>query len=246
MLMDLGSPYTLAEIWPEAWTETWSGALWPRVTLLGLYVVSIFATAEGLARWTQVSPETRRKVVHIGAGNVILFAWWLQIPTWIGITASILFAGITLLSYFLPILTSINGVGRDSWGTFFYAVSIGVLVAGFWPIQEPQFAVLGVLMMTWGDGLAAIVGIRLGKHPYQVWGIQKSWEGSLTMGAVSFAIATAILAATLDNGGLAVAIALLVSLCGTGLETFSKFGIDNLTVPIGSAAIAFGLVTALT
>lgn len=228
----------------DIWDEP--GALWLRVALLGTYVVAIFATAEGLNRFTQVSPETMRKVVHIGVGNVILFAWWLQIPTWIGIAASVVFAAIMLLSYVLPILTSINGVGRESWGTFFYAVSIGVLVAWFWPIQQPQFAVLGVLMMTWGDGLAAVAGVRYGKHPYQVWGIQKSWEGSITMWAVSFAIATAILATTLDHPGLALGIGLLVSICGTGLEAFSKFGLDNLTVPIGSAAICFGLVTLFT
>jgi phytol kinase len=32
-----------------------------------------------------------------------------------------------------------------------------------------------------------------------------------------------------------------IALVATGLEAFSKLGIDNLTVPLGSAAIAFYL-----
>jgi phytol kinase len=40
-------------------------------------------------------------------------------------------------------------------------------------------------------------------------------------------------------------IALLVALIATGLEAFSKFGIDNLTVPLGSAFMSFGLIQLL-
>jgi phytol kinase len=38
-----------------------------------------------------------------------------------------------------------------------------------------------------------------------------------------------------------MAIALIVAILATFLETFSKFGIDNLTVPLGSAILAFSL-----
>jgi phytol kinase len=37
-------------------------------------------------------------------------------------------------------------------------------------------------------------------------------------------------------------IALTVGICSASLEAFSKFGIDNLTVPIVAAAIAYALV----
>ncbi len=216
-----------------------------RVSLVGIWVGLIFGSAEILNRFTDWSAEDVRKLVHIGTGNVILLAWWLKLPAWIGISSSILFALVTLISYWLPILISINSVGRKSWGTFFYAVSIGVLICWFWPLQQPQFAVLGVLMMTWGDGLAAIAGQRFGQHPYQIWGMQKSWEGSLTMLGVSFLIALAVLLSAADFPQ-AIAIAIAVSLAGTLLEAFSKFGIDNLTVPIGSAALGYYLWTLIT
>ncbi|MFZ4666611.1 MAG: diacylglycerol/polyprenol kinase family protein [Prochlorotrichaceae cyanobacterium] len=187
------------------------------------------------------STELTRKVVHIGTGNVILLAWWLQIPAWVGIMASLLFSIVALLSYFFPLLPGIKSVGRRSWGTFFYAVSIGLLVAWFWPLHLPQFAVVGVLVMTWGDGLAAIVGQRWGKHPYQLWGMNKSLEGSLTMTIVS-GIVSAIVLMTLPLPGMVIfGIAIAVAITSTILEAFSKLGLDNLTVPLGAAACSFWL-----
>jgi phytol kinase len=145
------------------------------------------------------------------------------------------------VSYYVPILPNINSIGRKSFGTFFYAVSIGVLVAWFWSINLPQYAALGILVMTWGDGLAALIGRRFGRHTYKLWDMQKSWEGSGTMALVSYAVSFSILLGTVGNVWQIWLISLAVSLVATGLEAFSKFGIDNLTVPIGSAAIAFFL-----
>nr|WP_275974337.1 MULTISPECIES: diacylglycerol/polyprenol kinase family protein [Argonema] len=194
-----------------------------------------------LHRYTNTDPEKIRKVVHIGTGQVILLAWWLQIPAWVGITASILASAVTLLSYKFPILPGVNSVGRKSLGTFFYAISIGILTAWFWPLQQPQYAALGILVMTWGDGLAALIGQRFGKHPYKVWDIQKSWEGSLTMVLVSYAVSSLILLVAQGNIWQTWIIPIPVAIVATALEAFSKLGIDNLTVPIGSAALGFFL-----
>jgi phytol kinase len=215
--------------------------VWLQISLVGAWLGLILLIAEGLNRFTQTDPEISRKIVHIGTGNVILLAWWLEIPAWVGIAAAVLAGAIALISYFFPILPSVNSVGRQSWGTFFYAVSIGVLIAWFWPLQLPQYAALGILVMTWGDGLAATIGQRFGKHTYQVWGIKKSWEGSLTMFLVSFFVSNLILLAVQGNIWQTWVFAAVVALVATTLEAFSKFGIDNLTVPLGSAAIAFFL-----
>jgi phytol kinase len=215
--------------------------VWLQLAIVGIWLGAIGLTAEWLHRRKTTSAETVRKVVHIGAGNVILFAWWFALPAWMGIAASVFFSVVTYLSYRVPILSSINGIGRKSLGTFFYAVSIGILIAWFWTIQQPQYAVLGVLIMTWGDGMAALVGQRFGKHPYKLWGIQKSWEGSLTMAVVSFIVSSLILLSLLGGTWQLVVISLIVALAATGLEAFSKYGVDNLTVPVGSAAIAFAL-----
>ncbi|MDZ8070145.1 MAG: SEC59/DGK1/VTE5 family protein [Nostoc sp. DedQUE08] len=206
-------------------------AIWVLLILLIAGVVNRFAD----------KPEIVRKIVHIGTGNVILIAWWLDIPASVGITASILASAITLLSYRLPILPGINSVGRQSLGTFFYSVSFGILVAWFWYLQQPQYAALGILVMTWGDGLAALIGQRFGKHKYKVFGTEKSWEGSLTMMLVSYVVSSLILVGTQGNSWQTWAVSLLVAVIATGLEAVSFLGIDNLTVPLGSAALAFFL-----
>lgn len=190
-------------------------------------------------------PELTRKIVHIGAGHVILIAWWLNIPAWTGIAASIVFSGVALLSYKLPILPGINSVGRKSLGTFFYALSIGLLVAWFWPLHQPQYAAIGILTMTWGDGMAALIGKRFGQHPYQIWGELKSWEGSLAMLCVSYIVCAAVLVAVQGSVFTTWAIAGISATVATVLESASKYGIDNISVPLGSAAVCYWLAQIL-
>jgi phytol kinase len=189
--------------------------------------------------------EVTRKIVHIGTGNVIVLAWLLNVPSWIGIAASILFSLVTLLSYQFPLLPFIDSVGRKSFGTFFYALSIGLLISYFWPRELPFYAVLGVLVMTWGDGLAALIGQRWGKHSYQILGMKKSWEGSGSMFAVTFGVSVLILSTVQGLSWALLGVAGAIALGATLLEAFSKWGIDNLTVPLGSAAIAYGLSSLL-
>lgn len=89
------------------------------IGLVACYLAVLILIAEKLKSLFSTDGEITRKVVHIGTGNVILFAWWLNIPAWVGISAAILAAIIAILSYFFPILPSLNSVGRRSWGTFF-------------------------------------------------------------------------------------------------------------------------------
>lgn len=204
-----------------------------------IYLGVILIFAETLNRTTHLSAELTRKVVHIGSGNVILLAWWFDLPAWVILDAAFVATIIALISYFVPILPSINSVGRKSLGTFFYAVSIGILVAWFWYLQQPQYAAIGILVMAWGDGLAAIIGQNFGKHRYQILGITKSWEGSLTMLIVSYLVTSIILLLIVGNSWQIWLIALIVGVLATITECFSVFGVDNLTVPLGSAAIAY-------
>ncbi|WP_306466778.1 diacylglycerol/polyprenol kinase family protein [Thermoleptolyngbya sichuanensis] len=214
--------------------------LWLQLAAAALWVAGITLLAEGLNRFQLVEPETVRKIVHIGTGNVILIAWWLKIPPWVGLSFSVLFSLVALVSYRFPILPGINSVGRKSLGTFFYAVSIGVLIALFWQAR-PHYAALGILIMAWGDGLAALVGQSLGQRRYKIGDIEKSWEGTLTMALASFLVGGLVLGISQGTAAL-WGVAALVAIAATVLETFSKWGIDNLTVPIGSALLASALV----
>ena len=224
--------------------QTFSGFLLTSLLAQSAIVLAWLAVVGGLSevlRRREASPELTRKIVHIGAGHVILIAWWLSVPAWAGIGASIFFSGVALLSYQFPLLPGINSVGRKSLGTFFYALSIGLLIVWFWPLSQPQYAAIGILTMAWGDGMAALIGQRFGAHPYQVWGEKKSWEGSLTMLAVSYLVCASVLLGVQGPIISTWAIALAGAIAAAILESVSKYGIDNLSVPLGTAAICFFL-----
>lgn len=203
------------------------------------YLIVLVIIAEALNRSIADDPELTRKVVHIGSGNVILLAWWLNISTEVIVAAAAIASIIALISYFTPILPSINSVGRKSLGTLFYAVSIGVLAQAFWQ-NYPQYTAIGILVMAWGDGMAAIIGQRFGKHPYQIFDIDKSWEGSSAMAIATYLVTIAILLFSQGSSWQTWLTAALVAIVATTLEAFSKLGIDNLTVPIASGLICYG------
>ncbi|MBK4731247.1 phosphatidate cytidylyltransferase [Oxynema sp. CENA135] len=217
------------------------GTLSLQLAVVSLWLAGIILAAEGIYQYTHISSEVVRKIVHIGTGNVILFAWWLEIPAWVAIGASAVAATVALLSYHFEFLPGINSIGRKSLGTFFYAVSIGVLVAWFWPVGHPEYAAIGILVMAYGDGLAALIGQHFGKHPYRFWGEKKSVEGSLTMAMGAYFVSILILIDVRGNSWEVWAVSLAIAVLATVLEAFSKLGIDNLTVPLASAGLAFFL-----
>jgi phytol kinase len=213
--------------------------LWLRIATVPVYVGSIVLTAELLHRYTDTKPEHVRKVVHIGTGNVMLIAWLFQLPAWVGITSAVLAGIITLFSYRFPILPGVNSVGRKSLGTFFYSVSIGILTAIFWNLNLPHYGVIGILIMAWGDGLAAIVGQKFGKHPYTILGNTKSWEGTSTMLIVSYAIVSIVLVSVQGNIWQTWVVGIPVAIAATAVESIAQWGFDNLSVPLTGASLAF-------
>jgi len=229
---------------------TSSGELSPSLFLLQVLVVGAWLGCVGgvawaVRRWGKASSETVRKVVHIGTGHVIILAWLLHVPAWMGITASVLFSILTLVAYRFPVLPVLDSVGRDSLGTFFYALSIGILMVCFWTGGMQHYVVLGVLVMSWGDGLAALVGQRWGRHQYHVVGMKKSWEGSTTMAAAAFIVSVLTLGVVYGFSLPVFVMSIAIAIAATALESFSTLGIDNLTVPLGSAAIAYWLTLSL-
>ncbi|MEY2831996.1 MAG: hypothetical protein RLZZ574_1254 [Cyanobacteriota bacterium] len=222
-------------------------SLWLNHTLVNLavplgavfiYLALLVFVADVLSRLITNDPELTRKVVHIGSGNVILLAWWLNISRTVIVSAAFIAAAIAILSYLTPILPSIESVGRKSFGTLFYAISMGILAAYFW-LDTPQYAVIGILVMAWGDGMAAIIGQRFGTHKYQVGAISKSWEGSYAMAGAALIVTVAVLLLVEGNNWQTWTIAVVVALVATVAEAFSKLGIDNLTVPLASGFLCF-------
>jgi phytol kinase len=214
-----------------------------QISAVAVWLGLVFLVSDILRRFNQ-DPELVRKVVHIGTGNVLLIAWWLHIPTWICISAGVIFSAIALASHNINILSMLNDVGRKTYGVFYYALSITILVTVLWE-HHPQYAAIGVMVMSWGDGMAALVGKRFGKHTFIHLGNKRSLEGSFAMFVTSLIVIVSILGIAngfrLKDIGIAIPIAAIAAL----LEAYSPGGTDNLSVPLSSAGLSFILQSLL-
>jgi phytol kinase len=150
------------------------------------------------------------------------------------------------------------------WGPFLYAISITVLVAAFTliPSLTPFFMLpaTGLIAMYIGDGLAPIVGLKYGKHRYTIGKSWRSLEGSLTvfvgstLGAVFcfffFGWFAPVFLSTMWPPYFSpLQVAILVLVCGaaaTIIEGVSPPGGDNLSVPLLTSLIVFGVALLLS
>ena len=203
--------------------------------LLGGFLL-LFAVLQIYVRAAGGSPETTRKIFHLGSGILTLtfpFLFRDMWPVFVLTGASALtVAGIK----FLPGLRRRFGgvttrVERTTLGELYFPIAIGLL---FWLTRaaEPLLFVIPVLMLTFGDATSALVGARYGMTRYE--GASKSLEGSVAFLVVAFLCAhiPLLLWSSLGRAEsllIAATLALLVML----LEGSAWRGLDNLFIPIG-------------
>lgn len=210
-----------------------------QISAVAVWLGLVFMASGILHRYKQDS-ELVRKVVHIGTGHVLLIAWWLQIPTWLCVSAGVAFSAIALASHTTNILPMLNDVGRKTYGVFYYALSITILVALLWE-SHPEYAVIGVMVMSWGDGMAALIGKRFGKHTFIYMGNTRSLEGSFAMFVTSFMVIVGVFGLSHGIHAIDVGVAMPIAAIAALLEAFSPGGTDNLSVPLSSAALSYFL-----
>lgn len=98
-------------------------------------------------------------------------------------------------------------------------------------------ALLAIYTLAIADPLAAVVGIRFGKH--QLVG-RKTLEGSLAFLVATLSVSVAVLGWATDVPlGTRLEASFLVAALGTALETLPVRLDDNLTIPLGVAAVAW-------
>jgi len=179
-----------------------------------------------------ISGEGSRKFIHIGVAN-----WWIiamiffDNPLWASIVPA-LFILINYISYKKQIFRAMErGEGKGDLGTVYYAISLFILaIITFSEGMNPYVGAMGILVMGYGDGFAAIIGERFGKHSFTVMNSKKSLEGSAAMFVVTFFVALIIsfLAGNSCTWLLPISLAMIATL----VEIFSPYGTDNLTVPL--------------
>ena len=195
-----------------------------------------------LTRFNLLANEDSRKFIHVGVAN-----WWIVAMIFFdnNIYASIvpgLFVVINYISYKKQIFKAMERDGsKKDLGTVYYAISLMILsLITFKNIEFSYIGALGILIMGYGDGFAAIIGVKYGKHKFKVLGNNKSFEGSLAMFLFSFIVALSIL--FIFNPVNMILYSLILAVVATILELFSPYGFDNLTVPLGTSLLYYLLV----
>jgi phytol kinase len=201
-----------------------------------LYVFAMIGAGEGLRKWRGYTVDFTRKFIHVAVGmwaygTVLLFQ-----RRGFAIIPPLAFVAINAFSYWRGTFKAMETGKKENLGTIYFPLSFAALIWLLW--DRPPLVVAGLMPMTWGDALAAVVGQDFGRRRYTVLGSTRSLEGSAAM---LFAGWVATFAALALVGGIGPATALWVSavtaLGAAAVEAVSPWGIDNLTVPAVSALI---------
>lgn len=200
-----------------------------------IFVFLIIGMSSLMKKLNILSNEGSRKFIHIGVCN-----WWVIAMIFFdnNISAAIvpgLFVIINYISYKKQIFSAMERDGsKKDLGTVYYAISLLILSLLTFKNKELAYiGALGILIMGYGDGFAAIIGTKYGKHKFKILGNNKSIEGSFAMFLCSFLVSITIL--YIFNPLNVLLYSFILALISTVLELVSPLGLDNLTVPLGSA-----------
>jgi phytol kinase len=207
-----------------------------------VYVFAIIGIATFLQKKQVFSQEGSRKFIHILLSN-----WWIlaMILFKSNIAAAVgpfTFVVINYLSYKRKWFSAMEREGgKADLGTVYYAISLLILaLVTFSPFSNPSIGALGILIMGYGDGMAAVAGKRFGRRKYRISGCEKSFEGSVTMFIISFIITFILLSIFPVPGKFLFCV--LIALFAALSEGITPHGFDNLTVPLGTSLFFWILV----
>ena len=216
--------------------------------ILGLVFSYVFAfgligLAEVVRAWRGWPTEFTRKVIHIAAGSWVIAIIYIFDHWWWGVIPTASFVILNYIFYRFTIFKAMDARGSTP-GTVYFALSITILLLLLWPRGQEGIVAAGIMPMTWGDAFASLIGVRWGRHRYQVLGTRRSWEGSVAM--FVFSLSATFLVLFLLGLPLSPAegflYSLLVALGATLVEAFSPWGLDNLSVPFFSTGLLYLLL----
>ena len=202
-----------------------------KIALICVYIFSIFLLSSIFQKYRPNNNELKRKIIHIGIGPLIPIAKFLEIDQ----NSALFFTGIisllVLTNYTFKIFPTIEDVERKSYGTLFYCLSLFILISLFWD-RDPYSLITGFFIMTFGDGLAGLVGKTFNSRSWFFLKQKKSLIGTLTMFVTSLLIVSSLGYTQQNNLNLNY---FTIAFIATLLEQISFAGIDNFIVPITSA-----------
>lgn len=203
-----------------------------------IYILVIFLTSK---LFEKKGKEVTRKYIHIMLSNI----WFISMAFFdnfiIAAILPMLFVIINSLSYKFNLIKIMEREDKkEGIGTVYYAISLTVLSLVTFYINKPILALPGILIMGYGDGLAAVIGQKVKSKSFNILGSTKSVAGSATMLIVSLIIS--ILIFSFIGIEYLILKAFLIAIIATILEAISVKGLDNITVPLIITVIVANII----
>ena len=182
--------------------------------------------------------EASRKYIHIMLSN-----WWIiamvffDNPIFACVCPAI-FIVVNFISYKYNIIKTMerDDDKKDGLGTVYYAIALTVLAYfTFGPLNNPIIGLCGIIVMGYGDGMAAVVGQSIKSKSFKIGTTTKTLAGSLTMLIITFIILSGFFVYT--NVAWWFVKASILALIITVIEAVSIKGTDNITVPLSTALL---------
>lgn len=209
-----------------------------------IYVVVIFVLSEFVL---DLSPSISRKFLHIMVGNcVFLMPFFVNPYNALFITVPFTIVTFLLTEYSpIKIENSVTSSGH-ALGLLYYAATWTALIILF-PFNNLVIVALAIAAMCYGDGFAAVIGEKYGKHEYNISGDKKTIEGSTAMFLACVISSCAIIGfynllvyfkfltfAYIPFDLLVIAI---IALIATVVEAITPKGLDNVTACFTTAIL---------
>jgi phytol kinase len=222
-----------------------------------VFVFGFIGIATIFMRRGALAPAVTRKVIHIGVAHWWLIAMALMDDPWVASVGPASFIVINALAIRFRLLPAMDeGADARNLGTVYFPVSLLILVNLCWRGVIPVWVGgLAVLVLGWGDGLAAMVGERrvnknVGRRTPRRGKIHgapwrgKTVAGTAAMFGASFAVAlcfTLVFNSRFRAPAAALAVSALTAAGATVVELLTPLGIDNITVPLATALLYAGV-----
>ena len=206
-----------------------------------VFIFVIIGISTVLQKKGLLKDEGARKFIQIGVSNWWIIAMIFFDSVYFAMIPPITFIILNYASYKMNLIKSMERGGQGNLGTVYFPISLLILVLlTFTDVigASPYMGAIGILIMGYGDGLAAVIGKKYGKRSLP---FGKSLEGSITMFIASF-IVSFVLIFIYNDFITALWIGLAISVVATLVELYTPKGLDNLSVPLLTAVLAFILL----
>jgi len=184
-----------------------------------------------------IKGEGLRKLAHLGTGALALpFPW---IFSSLGPVIVVCGLALLLLAAIAKIPCarahlggSLYCVSRDSHGEFYFPIAVSILFA--LARGDKLLYAIPLLVLTFADAVAAVLGSKYGTVAYEGIGGNKSLEGSAAFFTVAFfTVHVPLLLFTDLARAQTLLVAMDIALVVMLLEAVSWRGLDNVVIPLG-------------